>query len=215
MFYKSRHRKKLPFNRKTTTLQVLFLVVSIVACLSAIRLLKPIPATVEDGNGGIVLEGDVSETPPIPDTFAGIDIGRYRDRTGLLIVVKKSDPRLFVLRDGVFQKTYRVAVGKNKGDKERPGDMRTPEGEFSVTQIQNASYWTHDFNDGKGVIEGAYGPLFLRLATPPWQGIGIHGTHDPDSLGQEATEGCIRMHNDDLLELREIVDIGTPVIIES
>lgn len=109
--------------------------------------------------------------------------------------------------------SYPVALGKNIGNKQRVGDMRTPEGDFTVQQIQNASSWTHDFRDGKGVIRGAYGPWFVRLLTPPHKGIGIHGTHDPASIGTRATEGCIRLRNGDLQEFIKFVRVGLPVTV--
>lgn len=132
---------------------------------------------------------------------------------GPYVVIDKSHHKLIIIRDGDRIKEYAIAVGKNKGDKQKIGDMRTPEGTFSVQQIQDASTWTHDFKDGKGQIAGAYGPLFIRLKTPPWRGIGIHGTHDPNSIGTNATEGCIRLNNKELLEFRKLISIGTKVII--
>lgn len=108
---------------------------------------------------------------------------------------------------------YPVAVGRALGNKEKPGDMKTPEGLFSVQQIQDASAWTHDFGDGKGEIRGAYGSHFIRLKTPGHRGIGIHGTHDPASIGTRATEGCIRLRNEDLLQLVKCVYVGMPVVI--
>lgn len=110
-------------------------------------------------------------------------------------------------------KNYPIACGKNLGNKVKVGDMRTPEGNFTVQEIVNSSHWQHDFKDGKGMIAGAYGPYFIRLLTPPHRGIGIHGTHDPLSIGTRATEGCIRMHNDDLRELRPYVEPGMKVEI--
>ena len=84
----------------------------------------------------------------------------------------------------------------------------------SVQQIQDASAWTHDFGDGKGEIRGAYGSHFIRLKTPGHRGIGIHGTHDPASIGTRATEGCVRLNNSDLLELvKKYVYVGMPVVI--
>jgi len=47
-----------------------------------------------------------------------------------------------------------------------------------------------------------------------WKGIGIHGTHDPSSLGTMVTEGCIRMSNDGLLEVVDLAIPGTVVVIE-
>ena len=107
-----------------------------------------------------------------------------------------------------------VLSGRALGNKEKPGDMKTPEGLFSVQQIQDASAWTHDFGDGKGEIRGAYGSHFIRLKTPGHCGIGIHGTHDPASIGTRATEGCVRLNNSDLLELvKKYVYVGMPVVI--
>ncbi len=93
--------------------------------------------------------------------------------------------------------------------------MKTPEGIFSVSEIVDASLWTHDFGDGKGEIEGAYGPYFFRLATPPHTGIGIHGTHNAASIGTRASEGCIRLNNSDLVKLKEYVYLGMPVVVTS
>lgn len=129
------------------------------------------------------------------------------------IVVDKIGHTITFFSNGEFSRQYGVAVGKNPGNKSKEGDMRTPEGTFTILQVHEASHWVHDFGDGKGVIEGAYGPLFIRLNTAPWRGIGIHGTHDPDSIGSDATEGCIRMNNSDLLELADLIEDETTVTI--
>lgn len=140
------------------------------------------------------------------------DVDLYANK-GIWIKIVKHEHKLYVMKDNNVIKEYGVAVGKNPGQKERAGDMRTPEGNFSVQQIQDASSWTHDFKDGKGVIKGAYGPQFIRLKTG-WRGIGIHGTHDPNSIGTNVTEGCIRLDNKDLVELsRSYTKIGMTVII--
>ena len=133
------------------------------------------------------------------------------DRSWLRIV--KSAFRLELYEGKTLVRTYPIAIGSSSGDKSAQGDRRTPEGRFSISQIQPASGWTHDFGDGKGIIKGAYGPWFLRLKTG-WKGIGIHGTHDPSSIGTRASEGCVRMFNADVAELRRRVRLGTPVIVE-
>jgi len=112
-------------------------------------------------------------------------------------------------REAVFP----IAVGENPGNKERVGDRRTPEGVFRVERTHDSRTWVHDFGDGKGPVEGAYGPFFIRLETG-WKGIGIHGTHDPSSLGKMVTEGCIRMSNEAVMEIVERSVPGTVVIIE-
>ena len=106
-----------------------------------------------------------------------------------------------------------VATGKNYGNKRKKGDMRTPEGVFQVSDIQDASGWMHDFGDGKGEISGAYGNHFIRLSVPGQKGIGIHGTHLPESIGTRASEGCIRMHNEDLERLVKLIYPPLVVVI--
>lgn len=106
-----------------------------------------------------------------------------------------------------------IATGKNPGNKHNKGDMRTPEGVFQVADIQDASGWKHDFGDGKGEIAGAYGDFFIRLAVPGHKGIGIHGTHLPESIGTRASEGCIRMENEDLKRLVALIYPPLTVII--
>lgn len=130
------------------------------------------------------------------------------------IVVKKSAYTLTLFQDNTPLAVYKVAIGKNSGQKQAVGDLRTPDGDFTVDELCDASYWTHDFGDGKGEIKGAYGPWFISLRTPGWSGIGIHGTHDPASLGTKASEGCVRMNNKDLVKIKPFVREGTKVRIE-
>lgn len=130
------------------------------------------------------------------------------------IVISKEDMmlRLIDYKGREIQK-YPIACGKNYGNKETKGDLKTPEGLFHVTEIEKASSWVHDFGDGKGEIPGAYGPFFIRLEVPGQKGIGIHGTHKPESIGTRDTEGCIRLNNEDLLKLVKQTHIGMAVLI--
>ena len=144
---------------------------------------------------------------PCGDTIVDIDTAR-------ILVIDKGAMRLAVVSpDGSVEYSYPMACGKNLGDKQESGDMRTPEGTFSVQSIHNSSWWKHDFRDGKGIIDGAYGPWFIRLNVPGHKGIGIHGTHDSDSMGQRVTEGCIRLRNEDIDELHTLVFPGMMVRI--
>lgn len=134
--------------------------------------------------------------------------------SGNKVIVDKQALKLHVVcakGDTVF--TAQVCCGKNLGDKQKRGDMRTPEGTFTVTQIQNASEWQHDFGDGGGMREGAYGPWFIRLKTPPFSGIGIHGTCFPERQGTRDSEGCVRLYNHDMEKLVELVKVGDQCLI--
>lgn len=131
-----------------------------------------------------------------------------------LILISKQEMKLKLIDyEGKELFTTDIACGLNYGNKQKPGDMKTPEGIFSISDIQNSQKWTHDFHDGKGEIEGAYGPFFIRLSVPGHKGIGIHGTHDSLSIGTRATEGCIRLKNEDLEKLVPMLEVPMTVII--
>lgn len=125
------------------------------------------------------------------------------------IVVSKKELRIYVLsqeNDTLWGAP--IACGKNYGNKQKQGDMRTPEGTYKIVSIENSSSWKHDFNDGEGIRKGAYGPFFIRLKVPKFSGIGIHGTCFPESMGTRCSEGCVRLKNEDLKILKKYVKIG-------
>ena len=140
---------------------------------------------------------------------------------GAFIVISKKDLNLRVYsRDSVLMAEYPCCLSKNKGNKQRKGDMKTPESPagqpFKITAIQDASTWKHDFKDGRGSIK-AYGHWFLRLLTPGHSGIGIHGsTNNESSVPGRASEGCIRLRDTDIITLKEnYAYVGMPVIIKA
>lgn len=125
---------------------------------------------------------------------------------GYFIRVVKSKRQLTLFKDGNPVKVYAVGVGKNSGDKAKPDDDATPEGNFHIQSIHYSKDWLY-----KGVK--AYGEWFLRLNTnsgtfsgKPWTGIGIHGTINENSIGHYVSKGCIRMYNKDIRELKQTVE---------
>lgn len=141
------------------------------------------------------------------------------------IVISKRDQKLNVYDRNVAGDTVLVAqfpccMGKNKGNKQRRGDMRTPESPkgkpFKIIMIQDASTWKHDFKDGRGSIL-AYGHWFLRLETPGHKGIGIHGsTNNENTVPGRASEGCIRLLDKDIIILKKhFAYVGMPVTIQA
>ena len=44
-------------------------------------------------------------------------------------------------------------------------------------------------------------------------GYALHGTNNPSSIGQAVSHGCVRLRNEDIEKLYEMVDVGTPVYI--
>ena len=145
-------------------------------------------------------------------------------KTSPFIVISKKDLNLRVYDsqngDTVLLAEYPCCLSKNKGNKQRKGDMKTPESPagkpFKITMIQDASTWKHDFHDGRGNIR-AYGNWFLRLLTPGHTGIGIHGsTNNENTVPGRASEGCIRLRDADIIILKEnYAYVGMPVYIKA
>ena len=130
------------------------------------------------------------------------------------IVVSKKELSLYVINsknDTIFFAP--VSIGKNFGNKTAEGDYKTPEGTFPIYKILDARGWKHDFNDGYGVRNGAYGPYFLRLKMKDYKDIGIHGTCFPESMGTRSSEGCVRLRNEDITHLIRYIRVGTQVTI--
>lgn len=154
---------------------------------------------------------------PYAGLFAGkgwFDRQLKRIDNASFVLVDKQDMCLHVYDyRGKELMTCPVTTGMNYGNKITAGDFKTPEGVFLVEDIQDASAWEHDFGDGLGPVSGSYGPWFIRLNTPGHKGIGIHGTHKPETLGYRDSEGCIRLDNPDVERLKSLVAPGTVVIV--
>lgn len=131
------------------------------------------------------------------------------------IVVDK--PSMFVVlydRFGREQKAYKMACSKRYGTKHKRRDNRTPEGFFSAEGVYDSTDWLYTNDDGyTSPVKGQFGPRFIRLKTDVTRQVGIHGTCAPGSLGRRASHGCIRIHNDNILELVKYVTVGMPIIV--
>lgn len=145
------------------------------------------------------------------------EVPSYADRLAAegdegFIVVDKASMRV-ILYDGYgFEKrVYDMACAKNYGNKKKKADSRTPEGYFKVVGVYDSTEWLFtDDNGRQSKKKGQFGPRFIRINTPQ---IGIHGTCSPWSIGHRVSHGCIRITNENIMELSELVHAGMPVII--
>ncbi len=131
-----------------------------------------------------------------------------------IIVDKASMNVILYSKYGEVEKKYKMACAKNFGTKHKKADSRTPEGFFSAEGIYDSTDWL--FTDDNGVTsqkKGQFGPRFIRLKCPNTSQIGIHGTSAPWSIGNRVSHGCIRITNENILELVELVEIGMPIIV--
>src|SRR5215213_9663566 len=128
------------------------------------------------------------------------------------IVVRSAERRLYlVVGDGTAIR-YPVAVG-------RPGKQWQGSAQVSGKYVQPA--WTPpaevkaDNPKLPSVIPGgsSHNPMGPRALTLSGGEYAIHGTNKPSSIGTFASYGCIRMYNQDILDLFGRVSVGTPVVV--
>lgn len=116
-----------------------------------------------------------------------------------IIVDKKTQNMEYYDDQGNLKFKSRISTGKNSGQKQKVGDMRTPEGTFTISGFENRTDKYARDNFGKQ-------PWVYRLNTPGWTGILFHGdANEPDKIGTPASKGCIRLPNDKLEELHNIL----------
>ncbi|OQW95080.1 MAG: hypothetical protein BWK77_08105, partial [Verrucomicrobia bacterium A1] len=121
------------------------------------------------------------------------------------LLVDKSDNVLTVFRNGQFFREYRVATGR---------ENRTPVGEFTITdRVEKPTWWRP--SDNKPI---PYGDPEHELGTHwlAWsiRGFGIHGTSKPESIGTQASLGCVRMLNEEVAQLFALAPSGTKVTVQ-
>ncbi|MFO7958815.1 MAG: L,D-transpeptidase family protein [Candidatus Brocadiia bacterium] len=124
------------------------------------------------------------------------------------VLVDLSEFRLALLFDGVFIKEYLVGIGK---------DDCTPTGEFVVDNLLVRPRWYAP--DGRVIEYGEedhlLGERWIGFADQPGaSGLGIHGTKGNSGIGEKCSNGCIRMRNEDVVELYDFMTPGTKVLIE-
>jgi hypothetical protein len=131
---------------------------------------------------------------------------------GPTIVVHVDTNRLDLYEGFQVTHSWDVATAK-------PGYV-TPVGEWTLYQKRENPTWYNPALDSWGaglpaVVPGGPGnPMGTRALYITAPGlIRIHGTTSPDSIGRYASHGCIRMHNEQVEELYDLVPVGTKVII--
>jgi hypothetical protein len=124
------------------------------------------------------------------------------------ILVRKGEFRLWFLLGEVPLRSFPVGLGLQG---------RTPEGRFTVEErMLRPDYWPPG---GRRVPFGSpENPLGTRWLgfrdTPQAQGIGIHGTDEPTSIGKNLSQGCVRLLNADVEALFDWVKVGMEVEIQ-
>jgi LysM repeat protein len=140
--------------------------------------------------------------------YPGAVLSIYRGDWRILI---HKDKYALLLMDGdTLFKMYQVGIGRQN---------RTPAGVFKIHNKITNPPWTPPgkmipFGDPENVLGTRWmGLKPVEGTSKALQGLGIHGTWEPETVGTPASKGCIRMRNEEVAELFNIVPVGTRVEI--
>lgn len=139
------------------------------------------------------------------------------------LVLDRRSRQLLVVEDGIPMRRFPVAVGM-------PG-WETPVGRFSVIEMQTNPTWEHPVS-GLLIQPGPDNPLGSRwigfyrdcqgrsgfngqehLVVQGCVVAGFHGTPNRASIGQAASHGCVRLYDEHVRDLFNLVRLGTPVTV--
>jgi lipoprotein-anchoring transpeptidase ErfK/SrfK len=150
---------------------------------------------------------ETAQAAPIPREVVEFE-GRQAPGT---IVVSTSERRLYYVLGGGQAIRYGIGVG-------RPGFEWA--GVKTVTAKQEWPAWTPPAEMLKrrpdlprhmgGGIENPLGARALYLGSSLYR---IHGSNEPDSIGHAVSSGCIRLLNEDVVDLYRRVSVGTKVVV--
>jgi lipoprotein-anchoring transpeptidase ErfK/SrfK len=144
---------------------------------------------------------------PIPRTTVNYS-GNYAPGT---IVVNTSERRLYLVLQNGQALRYGIGVGR---DGFRWG------GVHRITAKKEWPAWTPPSQmlarrpdlprHMKGGIENPLGARAMYLGSTLYR---IHGSNEPETIGQAVSSGCFRMTNDDVSDLYSRVSVGTTVVV--
>lgn len=127
-----------------------------------------------------------------------------------VLLVRIGENKLYLYEDGKITHTWSVATGQP--------EYPTPTGLFEVTEKRYMPTWINPSPDTWGasmpaeIPPGLSNPLGLRAINWSAPAIRFHGTQAIYSLGYNASHGCVRMSNNDVIELYDLIDVGTPIV---
>lgn len=125
------------------------------------------------------------------------------------VTVVKHRYLLIVYNQGKLFKVYPIAVGRGG---------KTPTGEFTIKTKEKEPEWTFEgrvipYGDPAHELGSRWMGIVENDPNSDLSGYGIHGTNRPETIGTQASNGCVRMRNREVEELFDILTYGTPVRI--
>ena len=158
------------------------------------------------GATALALIGSAAEARPVIEFPSPYSTGT--------IVISQSARRLYLVLDAQSAIAYPVAVAKR--GKEWSGYARV-DGKYVEPAWAPPAVVKRDHPELPDLIPGGspHNPMGARAITLDRDEVAIHGTTAAmrPSVGTAASYGCIRMYNEDVIDLFDRVSVGAPVVM--
>lgn len=172
--------------------------------LAAPAVLRALPAQPEIAGGDFARHNiSAFQSERWQDHFASLG-------AGAIVADTRSRALHFWSGDGDTYRLYPTSVPRS--------DELTKRGYTEVVRKRKNPTWTptasmHErFPDLPDVMPaGPDNPLGLRALYLSWPAYLIHGTHDTRKIGRQSSDGCIGLYNEQIVELFDLVPVGTQV----
>ena len=221
---------RIPFVSGLSALAAVLLIVPGAAL--SVETDSPIIEAAEQSTQSSTQTSTQREPDPIPPLAAAVSdaesMQRVPDdllqRLGLQLILDRQHRQLLVLHDGVLTRRFPAAVGTV--------GWETPAGRFRVMQKVKKPVWTHPVNGKKLGPDDVTNPLGSRWigfyrdckGRAGWDGeqyldidgctvAGFHGTPYRWTVGRAVSHGCVRLYEENVQEIFELVRVGTPVTV--
>jgi lipoprotein-anchoring transpeptidase ErfK/SrfK len=128
------------------------------------------------------------------------------------IVVKTAERRLYFVEGNGYAVRYPVGVGR--AGKQWAGAAQI-DGKYMYPAWSPPLEIRRDKPSLPAVVPGGSprNPMGVAAMTLTGGQYAIHGTNMPGSIGGFVSYGCIRMYNQDIMDLFQRVAVGTPVVV--
>ena len=161
-------------------------------------------------------DAESDDTPDKPDRKASAknEAAEKSEASAVAVQVDVKTNMLTVLQGEKLIAAYPVTVGSERTE--------SPVGEWKVRGVAKMPTFRYDkamLNKGERSSDfhllppgpnNLVGIIWIQLNK---KGIGLHGTSEPDAIGRNASHGCVRLANWDVVRLAAKIKAGVPVSI--
>jgi hypothetical protein len=127
-----------------------------------------------------------------------------------VLLLRIGENKLYLYENGKITHEWVVATGQP--------EYPTPTGIYEITEKRYMPTWVNPDPTGWGasmplsIPPGPSNPLGVRALNWSAEAIRFHGTSATYSLGYNASHGCVRLSNEEVIQLYNMVEVGTPIV---